>query len=264
MLGATERCIYCSNPGTTLEHMPPRTMFREKSRPKGLEFACCTDCNNATSAADLVASFLAKMDFGNDLADWKFQENMFQRWALDRKAPGFMEELLHPDKGHNVMLRTRGILSSHVSIKVDGPLSRAYLNVFSAKMAMALYREHVGEALPIDGIAHTMWFTNAGLTNDMAASMLKMLPGQEELKQGTFTSSGQFGYRYNSDGKSIVAALVGLHQGLHIFLIATGTPNVFPIPNDLMNTQNAMKPGDLVNSMPRVGVLRAGQFRGLR
>lgn len=54
-------CIYCGHPASTIEHMPPRMMFYEKLRPKGLEFPCCDVCNSATKHADLVASLLARL-----------------------------------------------------------------------------------------------------------------------------------------------------------------------------------------------------------
>jgi len=56
--------------------------------------------------------------------------------------------------------------------------------------------------------------------------------------------------------------VVGFQTGLHVFTIATGTPEAYPIPNDLMATQWAIRPGELVAHMPRVGVLRPdGTFR---
>jgi len=47
---------------------------------------------------------------------------------------------------------------------------------------MALYRDHIGVPLPLQGIVHTMWFTNAGLTNDIANGMLRVLPGGADLR----------------------------------------------------------------------------------
>src|SRR5438552_13482229 len=55
-------CIYCGgrNAATTVEHLPPRIMFRSKLRPQGLEFPCCVSCNSTTSTADLVAAFMGR------------------------------------------------------------------------------------------------------------------------------------------------------------------------------------------------------------
>ena len=56
-------CIYCvgENAATTIEHMPPISIFEGRQRPKGLEFPSCQACNNNTGHADLVAAMLARL-----------------------------------------------------------------------------------------------------------------------------------------------------------------------------------------------------------
>ncbi len=72
---ATEaRCIYCAAPHTTVEHMPPISMFRGRIRPYGLMFAGCAACNNGTGAADLVAGFIARLSPRYDQDGWKIEE----------------------------------------------------------------------------------------------------------------------------------------------------------------------------------------------
>ena len=61
ILAGEPRCIYCDAAPSQLEHMPPKAMFRGRVRPSGMEFAACQSCNNGTSAADLVASFVARI-----------------------------------------------------------------------------------------------------------------------------------------------------------------------------------------------------------
>ena len=55
-----------------------------------------------------------------------------------------------------------------------------------AKLAMALYREHVGHALPLTGGVHTNWYLNAGLAQRTAEGILKTLPLGGTLRQGSF------------------------------------------------------------------------------
>jgi hypothetical protein len=56
-------CIYCAgtNAATTIEHMPPISVFEGRQRPKGFEFPACGPCNNGTSLSDLVAAMLARI-----------------------------------------------------------------------------------------------------------------------------------------------------------------------------------------------------------
>ena len=44
-----------------------------------------------------------------------------------------------------------GLMQPAVWVHADGPRLKAYLTIFAAKFAMALYREHVGVALGLDG-----------------------------------------------------------------------------------------------------------------
>jgi hypothetical protein len=48
---ACPNCIYCGGevPAVSIDHVPPRAMFRGRRRPKGLEFASCKGCNEGTS-----------------------------------------------------------------------------------------------------------------------------------------------------------------------------------------------------------------------
>ena len=45
---------------TTIDHMPPRLMFRMSQRPNGLIFPSCFACNNGTSKLDVVAAYMAR------------------------------------------------------------------------------------------------------------------------------------------------------------------------------------------------------------
>jgi len=62
LLTGNPGCIYCAGAAvaTTIEHMPPISMFEGRQRPKGLEFPSCGKCNNGTGHSDLVAAMLAR------------------------------------------------------------------------------------------------------------------------------------------------------------------------------------------------------------
>ena len=232
-------CVYCGTPNTpdtplTLEHMPPRSMFRERRRPKGLEFASCRDCNNGTRGADLVASYIARLDASHRQPDWKMEEARARLPKMQQLAPGVLEELFRPDRARVVWDRTpAGLLVKSHELRADGPRLAAHLDVFAAKLAKALYRHHVGGALSADGGVETAWFLNAGLPQSIADTYLSIMPSGASLKQGSFEAGEQFGYRWNCDGKSIVAALVSFQNGLHVFAIATAKPEFYKLPSGL-------------------------------
>ena len=247
-------CIYCHQRlhflNRSIEHMPPKGMFKGSQRLKGMEFGVCKSCNVGTSAADAAVAFFARIDmFGNDTTDWKTQEMVKFLKSADDSAPGFAKELLGDGSERDVIRETPGgVLVSLAEIHT-GPISGAFLNVFAAKLGMALYHEHRGEPLPPTGGVHGMWFLNAGLSETTAEGFLKILPGFNTLTAGRLSAEGQFAYRYNSDDKGIVAALTHIQGNIHFFTIAMAEPNVFGFPKQ-MPCSAFVRPGELLSHMP--------------
>lgn len=222
ILASAERCIYCEQPATSIEHMPPVAMFRDRARPSGLEFPSCQACNNGTSTADLVASFMAHITPFDGPDDWRTQAVQRFLGNLRRKAPGLTNELMRPEKSQRKWLWSPGgLLRESHQINADGPILKQQMDIFSAKLAMALFYEHMAKPLPLDGLVFTTWFLNAGLNQKSADALLSIMPIRGELKQGSKSVGEQFGYRYNSDDKEIFAALAGFHGNLHVLVIAT-------------------------------------------
>jgi hypothetical protein len=249
VLADEPRCIYCSNKPNSLEHVPPRIMFQGKQRPSGMEFASCHACNHGTSAADSVAAYFAKLDKAS-CDDWKCKEAEAQRGLLNAIAPGFLDELYDPTTATNTALPTSGgIFVPQFVITANGPLTRAYLKVFGAKMAMALYREHVGAALPLEGEVFVTWSLNVGFRSEISEAILDALPWLDRLEQGKKTSQGQFDYRFRTDRKTIVIAQSSFHAGLNILSIASSISGRFSFP--LPFTRGGrVRPGELLSSMP--------------
>jgi hypothetical protein len=244
------RCIYCANKPTTIEHMPSIGMFRNRSRPSGMEFAACDECNRGTSGADIVAAFFARLSQSDN------PEMLAEAIALRRKmkkvAPGVSEEFDGPT--HTRWQRSPGgILRPMTAIRIDGPRTTAYLTAFSAKLAMALYREHIGAPLPLDGGVRVSFFLNAGLSQKAGDAMLEKLPLPGTLQQGSFIVPEQFAYRYNHDGKSTIAALAGFNSNLHVLTVATSKPTFYDFPQFEKHLY-FVRPGELQNFIPRKAI----------
>ncbi len=253
MLQTEERCIYCAAAPTTIEHMPPLVLFLNRQRPKGLEFAACKECNNGTKGADAVGALFSRISHADRDPYWENGDGDTLRHTVERDAPGVRDEVFDSRKATVRWMKGRaGVLTPKTIIHADGPLVKAYLDVFAAKLGMALYREHVGKPLPMDGGAQTVWYMNSGLSEKTALAHLSILPIDGSLKQGSFTAREQFAYRYNCDEKSIFAALIGLNSNFHIFLIASSTPEKFMLPLTMPNitaTANFLRPGQLVEHL---------------
>ena len=65
-----------------------------------------------------------------------------------------------------------------------GRSSLPYLATFAAKLGMALYREHIGEPLPLDGAVYSKPFLNAGLSDQSIIGVLSKLSIQGMVASG--------------------------------------------------------------------------------
>lgn len=233
--------------------MPPKAIFKLKDRPSGLEFPSCKACNNGTRAADAAIAFYARIEWGMDeVDDWKTKEALKYLNAADSASPGFRDEMFNEARERETFRRTEGgIILPVVEINCEGPFAQGLLAAFGAKLGMALYNEHTSTPLPINGGVHAMWFLNEGPTAEFVDTTLRILPVYDTLTQGQRKSaSGQFDYRFNSDDKSIVAALTHFHGNIHFFTIAMATPALFKFPRNGLRGR-FVKPGELVDVMPK-------------
>src|SRR5262249_61418480 len=90
-------CIFCggNESATTIEHCPPRMMFRGKQRPHDLVFPSCERCNSGTSRSDLVASLLGRVyPDGTDM-DAADMQKVLQ--ALSNNMPELLQEMMLSD-----------------------------------------------------------------------------------------------------------------------------------------------------------------------
>jgi hypothetical protein len=251
ILANEPRCIYCPEPPESIEHMPPLGMFKNRFRPSGMEFASCNGCNTGTGGADIVASFLARISPFDDADTWRIKEAKKLKRALEKFAPGVLDELFREQKTQiNWIRNPKGVRVPSVVITADGPLVKAYLTVFGAKLAMALYREHTGVALPLTGGIQTTMFLNAGLAQATGDAILKITPLFSTLTQGKVHVPDQFAYRYNTDGKNVLLAIIGFHRGLHIVVFATSMPEFYRFAANPLFREPYIKPGGIRAIMP--------------
>ncbi len=184
------------------------------------------------------------------MSSWRAHEMLDLRRMLDMRAPGVLAEVLDKNKARPMLLeRPSGLLVEKIQMRADGPLTKAYLDVFSAKLAMALFREHTGQALPLDGRIETLWFLNGGLPEVTAHTLLTILPEHKTLVAGRHHVAEQFAYRFNTDESEIVAALVGFHSNFHVFALASSNAIYEGIKSP--TGTHKCRPGELISMMPK-------------
>src|SRR5258708_17160625 len=63
ILQAQPCCIYCGgvNKATTIDHMPPITIFDQRRRPDGLKFSACEPCNSGCRPAEQIIGLISRV-----------------------------------------------------------------------------------------------------------------------------------------------------------------------------------------------------------
>ena len=79
-------------PATTIDHVPPRIMFRDRYRPKGLEFPSCRSCNEVTKHCDLVAAMLGRV-YPDAKTDKDREEFKKLLQSINNNIPGLLQEM---------------------------------------------------------------------------------------------------------------------------------------------------------------------------
>ncbi|MCZ4270996.1 hypothetical protein [Maritalea porphyrae] len=221
ILKRAERCVYCPSKGPfTIEHMPPRGMFERKDRPSGWVFACCCNCNQNTRGVDAVAQMFAVIEPSSKTA-WKSDKLEAIVGSVNQRAPRVMEELTSQGSSQNVYVNENGILKPAREVKVNGIATRAHLDLFAEKMAMAAFSELCDRPINMNGILFTEWYLNVGMPTDIYHSSLAIMPCFGQLQQGTKVSLGQFSLHYNTDKQGLVGAIIKFQSSLSMLIFAT-------------------------------------------
>lgn len=116
---------------------------------------------------------------------------------------------------------------------------------------MALFREQTGKSLPKEGGVEAWHYLNAGLTRETAEKIVSIMPVSGTLAAGRKSAGDQFRYRFNTDGKTIVAALASFHNNLHIAFLASSTPEVYKMPCRFPHATYT-QPGQMLAMMPKI------------
>lgn len=253
IMADAKRCVYCSSITlSTIEHMPPRGVFKDKDRPSGWEFACCSRCNEGSRGADAVGQLMALIEPVTE-NEWKLIQMRKALSGVRSHAPRVAIELGLEDKARSVFFNRKGLLHPAIELEADGPATAAHLDVFAAKMAMASFATYVGRPLGMEGTIYTQWFLNQGISQEGYHATLSIMPLFGQLEQGRKVSGEQFSLNYNTDQKSIVAAYISFHHCFTIVIFATdGEPFVETLRESLVKLTGPDRPG---SQMTKPGLL---------
>lgn len=199
ILAAGARCIYCGgeSPADTVEHMPPIIMFDQRQRPKGLEFPTCRECNHGTSQSDQVASLLARTYPDSDSEENRTELKKLLS-AASNNVPGLLEEM-HVGRAGQKLARKDipNMPPATAVLRANGPILKGHMEVFGAKLGLALHHELHGSSVPVSGGVLPLYFTNVNAARgELPMEVVELLPAKRTLEQGKKHVREQFEYSY--------------------------------------------------------------------
>lgn len=192
---ANGKCIYCGGgvDATTVDHMPPRSMFASRFRPAGLEFAACGPCNNGAARADLVAALLGRV-YPDAKTDAERDEVRRLLVAVGRDIPGLLEEMFVGEIGQRMARRDHGLTSGGV-LNWGGPLVKRHMQAFGLRLGLALHFHETNLIVPPAGGVAVRFYSNLDLfKGDVPEELFEVLPAPRTLRQGSFNVDEQFRY----------------------------------------------------------------------
>jgi hypothetical protein len=210
-LAANPWCIYCGEPATTIEHMPPLAMFAETLRPNEMVFPCCEPCNRGTKQADQIAAFLSFIDL--DVRGPTLRRQFTKLLdGLHNNVPGFVREIASmPRARQKFELHADGRPTNWGLLRTDGPILSGSMVAFAAKLGFAMFYEKTGRRVGPNGGVLARWYTNRNLYNsDILDQMSQVLGEPETLRQGVLHAGDRFAYRCGGDDHLI--AVFGLFR----------------------------------------------------
>ncbi|MEJ6401323.1 hypothetical protein [Yoonia sp. 2307UL14-13] len=195
-------CAFCGGdvPTQTIEHCPPRVFFLGKQRPKSHEYPACQRCNHGSSAGDQIAALSAYI-MGSALN----QELPFEHFeklysGVRNNQPEAIDYFGGNDQ--NIWAKVNGLFIPLVKTSVDNQIFHDWLNPWAAKLGYALWYEHHGSALPETGGVGVRWMTNESiLQGKFPNDVFQQLGHSGEVRQGNWSTSKQFFYRYGVNEK---------------------------------------------------------------
>jgi hypothetical protein len=196
-LRAQPQCIYCGgmNAATTIDHMPPITIFDQRQRPSGLEFPACQPCNSGCRVAEKIVGLVSRIypDPPNEAGRQELKR-LYREFA--RYHPDLLKEMAPPGTQFADFKRQHANLpaGSHL-LNARGPLLNEAMNRFAAKLALALHFERTGSIASTSATVAGRWYSNhQAFTGAIPDELLKAVGDPGTLVQGTRSVGDQFLY----------------------------------------------------------------------
>jgi hypothetical protein len=186
-MGQYPYCIFCGgvNRATSIEHCPPRALFRERKWPERFEFSSCESCNRGTSNDDHIVAMISRFNqISTNYAH--HHEDVKLMAGVHNKNPGLFAKMMPTNVEARRANRELGVIpapgQTHqdiAGVKVVPEIHHA-VRVFAAKLSKGIFFLEIKKIFPAIGCLAMRWFTNAEIIRD----------GEHEIFEILKTTSG--------------------------------------------------------------------------
>lgn len=210
-------CVLCGGkrPAETTEHAPPKAMFRDKQRPKGLEVPACNRCNHGTADLDQLASFLA---FSQAPRAVYRSEGLSEYELKVVNGTANNGPRLYDDANPRPVRDKNGLIlgTAHEVVLTAETAQKAAM--WAAKQSLALWFKHTGQIASHRSTIDVTLLSNAEAPSQTLANCIRSLGQSISLSTQRNDTSKQFSYKFQYDEAHKVAAMFAQYHGGFAFV----------------------------------------------
>lgn len=197
------KCIFCGGltKAETVDHVPPKVLFREKIWPEGFEFPACLSCNSKTSDNDLIVGVMARMTRDGDNLTGLLKNLKKQKPKLLPQMVKMSASEARRSVKQLGLVKPAGLTYREVGVVNITDDMRIAVKTLASKLSKAIYFLMTEQIFPSNGGILFYWFTNAQLHQHGYIYALDALAHfryqTKELKRANSSLRDQFDYRYS-------------------------------------------------------------------
>lgn len=192
-------CCFCggSEKAVNIEHMPSRTVFIGKLRPKGFEFPICKPCNDVSRKSEVVVAFLSMSALAGNADETLHADVEKHAMSLANNCPETLEEILAGTRKNLILQRNlKKSISDSMVVVTTGDTTMSHLRLFAAKLGLATYYLHTKKIITNNGGVLPLIQTKVDVITGTMLRLPQYMSEFQTLNQGTWNVRKQFSYRY--------------------------------------------------------------------
>lgn len=198
-------CCFCGGTQKAVEedHIPARSLFRERQWPQGYVFPACSECNDSSRTDELVLGYIVRIRIG-EYDELAYREYKAADEKLKRRRPEWAAEMREFSRRRVInTLRETDLAANGLPSPPEiylMSLPQAYADAmqrYAEKLGKALYYLHTGRILPSTGLVKAEAHTNAEYASkQFSLEGFKRLPVEPVLTRSGKNLEDQFRYVY--------------------------------------------------------------------